>query len=267
MVKVAVLGCGRMGKEIIKECINQGLDVVAVIDAPKSPLMGKDAGAVAGIEKLNVKVSSASDLEKTLTISKPDVVIDFTNPEASFWNSKVICQKGINMVIGTTGLSEQQLRDMREEIKKCNTGAVVSPNMSVGVNVFWELVREASKYLKDYDIELIESHHRFKKDAPSGTALKTAEIIADSLNEDLDNMSVYGRKGMSERRKGEIGIHAIRAGDIIGEHTVLYGTLGERIEITHRAHSRMTFVNGVIKAARFIEKKKGLYDMKDVLGI
>jgi len=267
MIKVCILGCGRMGKEIIKECVNEGFEIVAAVDAPDNPINGKDAGLISGIGKLGVTVSSASNLEKIIEKSKPDVVIDFTNAEASFWNSKVIFQKGINMVIGTTGFSDEQIREIRRYIKRYNVGAVISPNMSIGVNVFWNLIEMATKLLKDYDIEIIESHHRFKRDAPSGTALKTAEIIADILNENLDDMGIFGRKGISERRKGELGIHAIRAGDIVGEHTVLYATIGERIEIIHRAHSRMAFVKGVIKAVKFIRKRKGIYDMKDVLGI
>ena len=141
--------------------------------------------------------------------------------------------------------------------------------MSIGVNVFWKLIREATGLLdgKDYDIEIIEMHHRFKKDAPSGTALRAADVISEELGKNLNDLAVYGRKGISERSKKEIGIHAVRAGDIVGEHTVLFGNLGERIEITHRAHSRLAFANGALEAVKFVHRKKGIYDMGDVLGL
>jgi 4-hydroxy-tetrahydrodipicolinate reductase len=267
MTKIAMLGVGRMGKEIIKEVVRGGIEVIAAIDSPDNPIMGEDAGIVSGIGAIGVKVSSAADLENTLDVTKPDVVVDFTNSEACFWNFKLICRKGINLVIGTTGLSDEQLNEIKKEVNVCDVGAVISPNMSVGVNVFWELVRDATEILKGYDIEIIEKHHRFKKDAPSGTALRAAEIIADELGRELGDIVVWGRKGIAERKTGEIGIHAIRAGDIVGEHTVIYSTLGEALEITHKAHSRTTFVNGVIKAIEFIKDKKGVYGMSDVLGI
>ncbi len=267
MIKIAMLGVGRMGKGIIKEAKKEGFDVVAAIDSPENQIIGRDAGLMSQIDALGVEVSSAADLEDTLKKTKPQVVIDFTNAEACFWNSKVICRDGINMVIGTTGFSGKQLEEMRKDIERYDVGAVISPNMSVGVNVFWEIISEATKLLRDYDIEITEAHHRFKKDAPSGTALKTAQIITEELGKSMDDALVYGRKGKHEREEGEIGIHAIRAGDIVGEHTVLFGTLGERVEITHKAHSRDAFVKGVIKAVHFINGKKGIYSMKDVLGI
>ncbi len=267
MTKIAVLGVGRMGRGIICEAVKSGIDVVAAIDSPRNPVIGKDAGSVSGIDALGVLVSSAAELEHTLEETKPQVVVDFTNAEACFWNFKLICRRGINMVVGTTGLSDKQLEEMRREAKKCNIGLVISPNMSVGVNVFWNLIREATKVLGDYDIEIIEKHHRFKKDAPSGTALKTAEIISTEKGENLKDIAVYGREGAAERKSGEVGIHAIRAGDIVGEHTVIYCTLGERIEITHMAHSRNAFISGVIKAIEFIKDRKGTYGMNDVLGM
>jgi len=267
MIKIAVIGFGRMGKEIIKEAVAEGFKVVAVIDAPGSQYAGKDAGSLAGIESLGVAVSTSDVLAKTLDYAKPDVVIDFSSPAACVKNSKVASEKKIDLVIGTTGFSEKDLSEIKENVKKNNIGAVISPNMSMGVNVFWEIVREAAKMLKDYDIEIIEKHHRFKKDAPSGTALKTADIIGKSIGTDLEKNAVYGRKGLKERAKGEIGIHAIRAGDIVGEHTVLFGTLGERVEITHTAHSRGALTKGAILAARYIKGKKGVYGMNDVLGL
>jgi len=265
--RIAILGAGRMGREIIKKAIEEGIEVIAVIDKDDSEFIGKDAGQLSGIEGIGVEVEGSSKLANILDKKNPDVVIDFTNAEACIGNSKIVCGKGINMVIGTTGFTESQMNELRSCIEKSGIGAVISPNMSVGVNVFWNLIREATKKLNDYDIEIIELHHRFKKDSPSGTALKTAEIIARELNRDLSDVGVYGRKGIKERTREEIGIHAIRAGDIVGEHTVLYSTIGERIEIKHAAHSRMAFVNGVIRAVEFIKDKTGLYGMDDVLGL
>jgi len=267
MTKIMVLGCGRMGREIIREAVDSGYRLVAAIDAEDSPLNGADAGLISGINKLGVKVMPATHLEQLLDETRPDVVVDFTNAQACFWNTKVIVQKNTNMVIGTTGLTPGQLKEVEQEINNHNVGAVISPNMSVGVNVFWQLIKQATGYLKDYDIELIESHHRFKKDAPSGTAIKTADIISEIKGDKLEDVGVYGRHGAAERKKDEIGIHAIRAGDIVGEHTVIYATLGERIEVTHKAHSRGALVKGVIKAIKFIKDKKGVYGMDEVLGL
>lgn len=267
MIKVTIIGLGRMGKEVLRQCVADGFKIVSVIEAPKSPLLGKDAGTLAGIEPLDIWVTNSEYLSRTLDETRPDVVTDFTNAKACVENSKLVCEKGINLVIGTTGFIESELKELKENIKRCETGAVISPNMSIGVNVFWRLVGRASELLKDYDIEIIEAHHRFKKDAPSGTALKTAEIISDKLGRDLKDIATYGRKGMKERGIKEIGIHAIRAGDIVGEHTVLFGTLGERVEIIHRAHSRAAFAKGVVEAVKFIKGKKGVYGMDDVLGL
>jgi 4-hydroxy-tetrahydrodipicolinate reductase len=267
MTKVAVIGVGRMGKGIIKEVAAAGMQVVAAVDAPGSPQLGKDAGVLAGIENLNVLVSSAADLEKTLEKTRPDVAIDFSSAEACAKNFPLVAKKGVSVVVGTTGLKADQLEAIKADAKKYNIGVVVSPNMSVGVNVFWKIIKEATKNLRDYDVEIIEKHHRFKKDAPSGTALKTAEIIAKESGKNLADAAVYGRKGLSERKPGEIGIHAVRGGDIVGEHTVLYATLVDRIEITHVAHTRGAFISGVVKAAAFISGKKGFFGMNDVLGI
>ncbi|MFZ2456413.1 MAG: 4-hydroxy-tetrahydrodipicolinate reductase [Candidatus Altiarchaeia archaeon] len=267
MIKIAIIGFGRMGMGILAECLKEKLPVVAVVDSPDSPLIGKDAGVAASGEPLNVLVSSSSDLGKTLDKAKPDVAIDFTSPSACVKNSGIITEKGINMVIGTTGLSEKEVAQIRDAARKNNTGVVLSPNMSIGVNVFWKIVEKAAELLPDYDIEIVEKHHRFKKDAPSGTALKTAQVIEDALKRSLETDAVYGRKGLCERKKNEIGIHAIRAGDIVGEHTVLFGTLGERVEITHVAHSRGTLTKGAVTAAKYVHGKKGFYGMSDVLGL
>jgi len=267
MIKIAIIGFGRMGREILKQCVQEGASVVCAVDAPESPVLGKDAGVIAGTEPLNVSITGSDELAKTLDRSKPDVAIDFSSPQACMKNSKIAFEKGLDMVIGTTGFSEKELNELKDLIKKNEVGAVVSPNMSIGVNVFWKIVEKAAGLLPDYDIEIVEKHHRFKKDAPSGTALKTAEVIEKSLKRDAGADAVYGRKGLAERKPHEIGIHAVRAGDIVGEHTVLFGTLGERIEITHAAHSRAAFAKGVVEAAKYVKGRKGFYVMDDVLGL
>ncbi len=267
MAKVCVLGFGRMGKLIVKMLLASGHKVVAVVDAPGSPDVGKDAGMLAGVQETGIIVSGSDKLEETLKKTKPDVVVDFTQAKACMGNLSAVARAKADIVIGTTGFTDEQKREIEATVKKGNIGAVLSPNMSVGVNAYWKLVSEAAKILSGYDVEIIEAHHRFKKDAPSGTALKTAEVVCEAQGKSLKEAGVYGRRGEAPRKEGEIGIHAIRAGDIVGEHTILFSTLGERVEVTHRAHSREAFVSGVVKAVDFVAGKKGFYSMKDVLGL
>lgn len=266
-MKAGIIGFGRMGKQIAKRLITEGMEITCVIDMPSHPNLGEDVGTVIGTKPIGVKVGSVEDLKEIILESKPDVIIDFSSAGACVENTKIIAENKINLVVGTTGFTEEQLDEVKASISQHSVGAVLSPNMSIGVNVFWKLVGDAAKLLKDYDIEIVEAHHIFKKDAPSGTALKTAEVIAHSLHKELEDVAVFGRHGIKERKAGEIGIHAVRAGDIVGDHTVLFGTGGERIEVTHRAHSRGAFVNGVIKAMTFIDGRIGIYDMGDVLGL
>ena len=264
-MKAGIIGFGRMGKQIAKRLLEEKIELVCAFDLPGHPDHGKDIGLIIGVEQIKVKLESSETLKQVIQKTKPDVMIDFSLADACVNNAKIIAENKINLVIGTTGFKEYQLKDVKTNISKNSVGAVISPNMSIGVNVFWKIVTDAAKLLKDYDIEIIEAHHIFKKDAPSGTALKTAELVAGALDKSVDNCAVYGRHGSKERKNGEIGIHSIRAGDIIGEHTVLFATQGERIEITHRAHSRDAFVNGVIKAVKFVNGRIGIYDMSDVL--
>jgi len=262
-----MIGMGRMGKVIVKMLADAGHEVVAAVDAPESPTIGKNVSQLTGVEGVDIVVSSSGELSETLKASKPDVVVDFTVADACIENMKVVCENKINLVVGTTGFSDSQNNEMEKCIEDNSIGAVISPNYSVGVNAYWEVVSLATKILKGYDIEVVEAHHRFKKDAPSGTALKTAEVICDCLGKTLSEVAVYGREGETPRKKGEIGIHSIRAGDIVGDHTVLFSDLGERIEITHRAHSREAFASGVVKAVEFISDRSGSFSMRDVLGI
>jgi 4-hydroxy-tetrahydrodipicolinate reductase len=253
MIKIAVTGAlGRMGTlviEEIKKCSDMELVAGFDIQGIGKPLLG------------DVYVASSSDLKETLSLKKPDVLIDFTNASASVGTVSCAAEVGINLVVGTTGLNQDQLASMKKAIEG-NVAAVISPNFSIGVNIFWKLLTVAATALKDYDIEVIESHHNQKKDAPSGTALAAVDILKKATG--IDDV-VYGRVGMSMRKK-EIGVHAVRAGDIVGDHTVIFAGPGERIEIKHQAHSRTAFASGAIKAARFVSKAKpGMYSMSEVI--
>lgn len=272
MINVAVTGAGgRMGSMIINTILEQDdMQVVAAIEAPNTPLEGRDVGEVMGIGPINVPIVGAEKLSSTLKDKKPDVLVDFTIREAAAGTIKTTAECGVNLVVGTTGFTEEQMKSNQSVIEHNHVRAVISPNMAVGVNVFFKVAEELAGILTDYDVEIIEAHHKHKKDAPSGTAVKAAELIAGALNRKMDEVGVYGREGMvGERTPGEIGIHAVRGGDIVGDHTVLFAGDGERLEITHRANSRQAFVNGVIKSIRYvISAEKGkISNMDDVLGL
>lgn len=273
-MRVGVTGpCGRMGGNILKKVLEQDdMEIVCAIEAYSNERIGGDVGEVLNLGKIGVNITSSEDLDKTLKETNPDVLVDFTVADASVNTVKTAAKNGVDMVVGTTGFSEAQKEEISKAIESGGISALISPNMALGVNVFFKIAGETAKILQDYDIEIIETHHRYKKDAPSGTAVKVGEIIADAIGGDLEKDGVFGRKKgvIGERRKGEIGFHAIRAGDIVGEHTVLFGGDGERLEITHRAHSRDAFVGGTIKAIRFINQNKARgrsYTTWDVLGI
>jgi 4-hydroxy-tetrahydrodipicolinate reductase len=253
MIRVAISGAqGRMGRLVIEEIKKfEDMELVAGFDILGSgnPLLG------------DVRVSHASDLKKVLGLTKPDVMIDFTSASAAVENVFTAAELGVNLVVGTTGLSADQMDQMKKAIDG-HVAAVISPNFSIGVNVFWKLLAVAAASLKDYDIEVIEAHHNQKKDAPSGTALAAVDVLKNAA--DVSEV-VYGRKGVALRGK-EIGVHAVRAGDIIGDHTVLFAGPGERLEIKHQAHSRTAFASGAVRAARWVSKASpGIYRMSDVL--
>ena len=253
MIKVAVTGAlGRMGRLVIEEIKKSGdMELVAGFDIQGEglPLLG------------DAHVSLAADLEKVLTLKRPDVLIDFTSPSAAVGTVCGAADMGINLVVGTTGFSEGQLDQMKKAIDG-HVAAVISPNFSIGVNVFWKLLALAAETLKDYDIEVIEAHHNQKKDAPSGTALAAVDVLKNATGV---TQVVHGRKGMALRGK-EIGVHAVRGGDIVGDHTVLFAGPGERLEIKHQAHSRSAFASGAVRAARWVVKANpGVYSMSDVL--
>ena len=262
-VRVALVGaCGKMGNLIIRRLlVTDGVSLSAAFDLVN---LGKDIGEVVGVGKLNVPVSDSKDLSSVLKETKTDVLVDFTIAPATAANAPVAAAAGVNLIIGTTGLSAEQRTNITDAVIKNNVAAVISSNYSIGVGVFFKLIRDAAKYLgNDYDVEIIEAHHNQKKDAPSGTAMTAAEIISKEMGgKDL----AFGREGLCPRGK-EIGIHAIRGGDIVGDHTVMFIGNSERIELRHQAHSREIFVGGAVMAAKWVfsQKKGVVYDMSDVL--
>lgn len=266
MIRIAVCGAaGRMGKTIIEVCNDRdGVELAAAIERTGSPALGKDAGEIAGIGRKNVPiVAGVNEAGNDF-----DVLIDFTSPEATVANIEFCRALGKRMVIGTTGFNDAQRKILASA--SGDIAMVVAPNMSVGVNLVFKLVELAAKIIgNDADIEIIEAHHNQKKDAPSGTALRMGEIIAGTLGRNLKDCAVYGREGQTGvRDRKTIGFETIRAGDIVGDHTVMFASEGERVEITHKASSRKTFAGGAVRAAEWVMKKKnGLYDMRDVLGL
>jgi 4-hydroxy-tetrahydrodipicolinate reductase len=266
MTRIAITGAaGRMGRSLI-QAVHQadGMQVTVALEHPDSSLLGSDAGDLAGIGRLGVAVGS--DIHAVL--DDFDVLIDFTRPEPTLANLEACRTSGRRMVIGTTGFSEHQKAQITLAAE--DIAVVLAPNMSVGVNLCLKLLDMAARVLGDtVDIEVIEAHHRHKVDAPSGTALRMGEVVADALGRDLKECAVYGREGHTgERARNTIGFETIRAGDIVGDHTVLFAGDGERVEITHKASSRMTFANGALRAAAWLmAREAGLFDMQDVLGL
>lgn len=266
MTRVAITGAsGRMGKTLL-QAVNEssGLSVAAAVVHPESSLVGVDAGEMAGIGKIGVITVTTLDE----VFNDFDVLIDFTSIEYTLENIAACVANNKKIVIGTTGFSDVQ----KQQIVAAgdSTAVVFAPNMSVGVNVCLKLLKMAAEVLgDDYDVEVIEAHHRHKVDAPSGTALRMGEVVADALGRDLNECAVYGREGHTgARTQKEIGFETIRAGDVVGDHTVLFATEGERVEITHKASSRMTFAKGAARAAVWLgTKDKGLFDMQDILGL
>ncbi|MDT8283505.1 MAG: 4-hydroxy-tetrahydrodipicolinate reductase [Gammaproteobacteria bacterium] len=266
MLDIAVIGAaGRMGRHLIQACYeNSNCQLGAAIEHDSSPFLGQDAGEIAGVGTLNKKLTS----RLTDVVADYKALIDFTRPEVTLQNLAICVAHGKNIVIGTTGFSDEEKQQIQKAAESISI--VLAPNMSVGVNLCFKLLDMAARVLgDDVDIEIIEAHHRHKIDAPSGTALRMGEIVAQALNRDLAACAVYGREGVTgERDRSSIGFETIRAGDIVGDHTVMFAGIGERIEITHKASSRMTFANGALRAALWLEdQKNGLYDMQDVLDL
>jgi 4-hydroxy-tetrahydrodipicolinate reductase len=266
MQRIAVMGAaGRMGKTLIEAVqLVDGAGLSAAIDRADSSLVGADVGELVAQGKMGVNL--AGDL--TAVLDQFDVLIDFTHPSVTLKNLEVCRQAGKAMVIGTTGFTPEEKQVLAEAGKQIPI--VFAANFSVGVNLCLKLLDTAARVLgDDVDIEIIEAHHRHKVDAPSGTALRMGEVVANALGRDLQKVAVYGREGQTGAREREtIGFATVRAGDVVGDHTVLFATDGERVEITHKASSRMTFAKGAVRAALWLQKRPpGLYDMQDVLGL
>ncbi len=264
--RVAIIGAsGRMGKNLIAAVDQtEGLKVSAAIERPESSLIGSDAGELAGIGKLGVSIVGSIES----AVDDFDVLIDFTTPATTVHNLDVCVEHGKKIVIGTTGFDDAGLAAIDRAAEKI--AVIFAANFSVGVNLCLKLLKQAAEVLNEgYDIEVIEGHHRHKVDAPSGTALRMGEVVADALGRDLKACAVYGREGITgERDPNTIGFATVRAGDIVGDHTVLFATEGERVEITHKASSRMTFAKGAARSCNWIQDKTtGLYDMQDVLNL
>ncbi len=266
-LRLAVSGAtGRMGHTILELAAQDSqFEIVGALENASHPSIGKPLNEVLPTIS-NVKNPIAPVLPKISP--KPDVLIDFTQPQATMGYLREAMTLGIGMVIGTTGCNDGEKEQIRQASPKIPV--MMASNMSVGMNLLFALVEEAAAKLgRAYDVEIVETHHHFKKDAPSGSALSLGEAVARAWNVNLKDVSTHGRQGqMGERKNGTIGFHAVRGGDIVGDHTVLYAGPGERLELTHRAHSREAFAQGALKAALFLAgKKNGLYDMWDVLGL
>ena len=266
MKRVAIVGAaGRMGRNLVTACHEHpDLTVSVATERAGSSLVGADVGELAGVG--NIGVAIVDDL--SAVTDQFDVLIDFTSIEATLGHLEICRAAGRSVVIGTTGFSNEQKQQI--EVAAKDVPVVFAPNMSVGVNLCLKLLDIAARVMGDeVDIEVIEAHHRHKVDAPSGTALRMGEVVADALGRNLDECAVYGREGQTgERDRKTIGFETIRAGDIVGEHTVMFADIGERVEITHKASSRMTFANGAARAAAWLsDKQSGLFDMQDVLGL
>ena len=266
MIDVVVAGAaGRMGSRVVA-CLRDAADLrlVAALEAAGHPALGRDAGDVAGVGSAGVPLIADADA----AIVRDRVLVEFSVPDPTLQHLRRAAATGAHAVIGTTGFAAPQ----RDEIAALarRTAIMLSPNMSVGVTLALQVLATMAKALgDDYDVEITEIHHRFKKDAPSGTALRMAEVVAEALGRDLTAVGVYGRQGQpGERTTKEIGVMSLRSGDVVGEHTVSFGTLGERLELTHRAHNRDTFARGALRAVRWIATRPpGLYSMQDVLGL
>ena len=266
MIRIAVTGAaGRMGGRIIaaiKEA--DGMELAGACEQPGHAMIGQDAGLIAGCGESGVLIRAR--LEEALT--NADVLIDFTFPEVTLANMAVCAKLGKMIVIGSTGFTPEQRR--QAETFAAQIPVVLAPNMSVGVNACFKLLKEAARILGDgFDVEIVELHHNKKKDSPSGTAVRMGEVVAEALGRDYNKVANYHREGMcGERTKEEIGMQTVRGGDIVGEHTVYFIGMGERIEISHRAMSRDMFARGAVRAAGWLAgKKPGMYDMQDVLGL
>ncbi|MBK6630716.1 MAG: 4-hydroxy-tetrahydrodipicolinate reductase [Betaproteobacteria bacterium] len=264
-MKIVIAGSsGRMGRTLIEAVLQDGeARLAAALEQADSPFLGKDAGELVGAP---CGVAITSDFETAL--GGADCLIDFTRPSGTLAHMTACRRRGVSMVIGTTGMEMEH--KLQIQVASRDIPIVFAPNMAVGVNLVFKLLDTAARVLNQgYDIEVVEAHHRHKVDAPSGTALRMGEVVAEALGRDLSKCAIYGREGVTgERDPSTIGFATVRGGDIVGDHTVLFAGTGERVEITHKAASRMPYAQGSLRAARFLKgRRNGLYDMQDVLGL
>ncbi len=273
MIKLLILGpTGIMGKLISELALEDDeIEVVAACDVNN---IGEELGGLLAVKDKNkIIISDVNYLQKVIAETKPDVAVDFTVANATEKNCKICVENGIKCVIGTTAMTQDFLDEFEKLVKTKKAPAVISPNMATGVNILFKMAEILTKYLNEWDIEIIESHHHRKADSPSGTALKIGQIVSESLGVKIDDIAKFGRdKGFNKRQIGgrnEIGFHSIRAGDIVGDHIILYAGPGERIELKHQAHSRSCFATGAIKAVKFIvqAKENKIYTTNEVLGL
>lgn len=264
MIKTCLLGLGRTGKVVAEELLSsREFDLISVIAGPKSKKINKSLREIANLNS-DLLVTSSDHLAEEIRKKKFPIAIDFSSPEACLKNAQVLAENGIHMVIGTTGFNKIQVYELKNLVQRYKIGLVFAPNISVGINALLFIAKSLAKLLPDYDVEIMESHHRHKVDSPSGTAIKIATEIHNVRGEQEKN-NTFGRKGSTQREKSEIGIHAIRAGGITGVHQVLFAGEFDEIEIIHRSYSRKVFASGALTAANFILNRRGFFSMEEVL--
>lgn len=266
MIKTCLLGFGRTGKVVAEELISSGeFDLVSVISRPRSKKINRSLRELANIDS-ELLISSSNSLAEEIQTKKFTVAVDFSLAEACLKNAQVLAENGIHMVVGTTGFNKIQIYELKNLVQHFKIGLVFAPNISVGINALLCIAKSLAKLVPDYDVEIMESHHRNKADSPSGTAIKIAAEIHNVKGiSEKEKKNVFGRKGVTQRETSEIGIHAIRAGGITGVHQVLFAGEYDEIEITHRSYSRKVFAAGALTAAKFISKRRGFFSMEEVL--
>ncbi|HEY8463709.1 MAG TPA: 4-hydroxy-tetrahydrodipicolinate reductase [Bacillota bacterium] len=264
MIKTCLLGLGRTGSVVAEQLLaSDEFQLTKVFARPNSPKIGRPVSDFIRFPS-DLTIYSSDSLPEHLQHQQIKVAIDFTTPEASLKNARILAEHGINIVIGTTGFNKMQIFELKRLIQLYKIGLVYAPNISLGINLLLSVVKTIARLIPHYDVEITESHHRNKKDAPSGTALKIAEAINGARGISSGKYT-YGRKGQEIRESREIGIHAVRAGGIVGVHQVLFAGESDEIEITHRSYSRLVFAEGALQAAKFIFNRKGFYCMEDLL--
>lgn len=268
MISVGLIGLGRTGAEVAKGIIKHPkLSLVMVVCSPKSPKIGHDVGEILGIRSQGVLIQGSTQLETEIRRAQPDVIIDFSSPEACLNNLPVVVQQRKPMIIGTTGFTEEQVQYFSHLASRYRTSIVYAPNLSLGINVLMALIKRAAEVLGDWDIEIIETHHRHKKDAPSGTALKIGQVLSERLGVSSDNIT-FGHERMGQRPSDRIAIHAVRGGGVVGIHQVLFISENEKLEIKHESLNRMAFVDCLTRVIHYVVTHRAdFYTVEDILGL